>query len=149
MADQDRRGYRKSRKDAVSGGRQSGARVRLLWLALALAAACGRTATVESGPAAGSGAAEVSVSELVAALTTLQIRQDEHYAANGAYTYELEALDFAPPEGVLIDVLEVSSAGFSAIATSADGERECGIYVGDVRAPRSYVDRAAKAVCRP
>lgn len=121
------------------------------WIALlallTLGACAGRQAVVESGPAGGRG--PVSEDRLVAELRRLADRQEVHREESGRYTYDLAELEFSTAAGVIVDVLQVEADGFSAIATSADGELECVYFVGSAPSPRRYATVADDVACRP
>ncbi len=73
--------------------------------------------------------------------------QEEYYTDHDRFADSTDRLGFAPRGGIRLDVLQGDQAGYSAIARF--GDSECGIFSGDVRAPRSYVTRAGVADCRP
>lgn len=114
---------------------------------LGLQAGCARQAVVTSGPGAGAGA-NADESVVIAELRRLQTSQEAYRAENGAYAISLTALDFSPRAGVELGVLEASSVGWAAIATTAGGEVECAVYAGDARAPRAYVGAPGEVFCR-
>lgn len=119
--------------------------VLALAVAGGLSAACARQAVVDSGPG------EVSASPdeaLIVELRRLANRQESYFSEQGQYADQLEALDFSAAPGILLDVLEAHSAGFSAIATAEDGSSECAYFIGNVRPPRSYVRVPDQVGCR-
>ncbi|MEN8143699.1 MAG: hypothetical protein ABFS14_01995 [Gemmatimonadota bacterium] len=73
--------------------------------------------------------------------------QEEHYSDHDRFADSADALGFAAMGGIRLDVLQGDQSGYSAIARL--GDSECGIFSGDVRAPRTYVTRAGVADCRP
>ena len=115
---------------------------------VAVAASCARQAVVESGP---SGPGEVSgttQSALMADLRRLATQQEVFRAENARYSLDLATLAYEPHTGVVVDILEATETGFSAIATTGGGEVECAYYAGDVRAPRGYVTSPGEVFCR-
>lgn len=128
-------------------------RIFLAVLAAVILAGCGpRTVVVgtDTSPAS-SGANQVNDRAndevLQEELNRFADSQEEYYTEHDRFADSSDRLGFAPRGGIKLDVLQGDQAGYSAIARF--GDSECGIFSGDVRAPRSYVTRAGVADCRP
>ncbi len=103
---------------------------------------CSRQAVVADSPAA----QPTGTTLLTADLNRLKAQQADYMSTNGRYAENLESLGFAPSDGVNVSVIQGDGRGFSAIASNAKGE--CAIYVGEVRAPRGYVNGPNAVFCR-
>lgn len=115
-----------------------------------LAAGCARTAVVESDPRAPTAEETARLEAAVRGdLEALRRAQDDHHAATGRYTYEVDALDFTASAGVRVDILEAAADGFSALGSAESGRVECALFVGSAEPPRSYVGTAGVVACRP
>ena len=113
-----------------------------LFLATASLAGCSRQAVVADTPAAG----PTGTALLTADLNRLNAQQADYASANGRYAGTLEDLGFTASDDIQVSVIQGDSRGFSAIAS--DGDNECAIYVGEVRAPRGYVNGPNAVFCR-
>jgi len=121
----------------------------MLLLALvgaSLTACAPRQAIIASDPPAGGPVTGVGDGPLMDDLTLVVEAQDAYFKANGVYADRSADLNLTPTEGVSIDIIQGDRNGFSAIARS--GDFECAVYVGDVRAPRSYLTDVAEVGCR-
>jgi hypothetical protein len=121
--------------------------VLLLALLSASVTACApRQAIIASDPPAGGPVAGVGDGPLTDDLSRVIEAQDAYFRAHGAYADRSADLNLAPTEGVRIDIIQGDRNGFSAIARS--GDFECAVYVGNVRAPRTYLTDVAEVGCR-
>jgi len=112
-------------------------------LCAASMAACSRQAVVADSPTA----QPTGTALLTSDLNRLNAQQANYASENGRYAEDIGALGFTPAEGVNVSVIQGDDRGFSAIAS--DEKNECAIYVGDVRAPRGYVNGPNAVFCRP
>lgn len=103
---------------------------------------CSRQAVVADSPAA----QPTGITLLTADLNRLKAQQADYMSTRGSYAENLESLGFAPSDGVSVSVIQGDARGFSAIASNA--KNECAIYVGEVRAPRGYVNGPNAVFCR-
>jgi len=103
---------------------------------------CSRQAVVADSPAA----QPAGTALLTADLNRLNAQQADYMATNGRYAESIGGLGFAPSDGVSVSVIQGDDRGFSAIAS--DEKNECAIYVGEVRAPRGYVNGPNAVFCR-
>jgi hypothetical protein len=83
---------------------------------------------------------------LTSDLNRLGAQQANYASENGRYAESIGTLGFTPSDGVNVSVIQGDDRGFSAIAS--DEKNECAIYVGDVRAPRGYVNGPNAVFCR-
>lgn len=122
----------------------------LALFALAATAGCApRQAIVESEPGRGGAAAPVDqdvLASLQSDLRELADAQEAFRADNGYYAARVATLDWAASAGVRVDIIQGDRNGWSAVASA--GEAECGIFHGEVRAPRSYLTDAGQVACR-
>ena len=114
--------------------------------AVALPTACApRQAIIESEPGRG-GQIAAGQEALRADLSRLASAQEEYEADNGFYAARTADLGFTASSGVRVDIIQGDRNGWSAVASS--GEQECGLYEGDIRAPRSYLTDSGQVACR-
>lgn len=118
---------------------------------IATMAACApRQAIVESEPNPGAptvGGTDVQTT-LRADLRDLADAQETFRAERGYYAARTSDLAFTASSGVRIDVIQGDRAGWSAVASSAASDAECGMYQGDVRSPRGYLTESGVIGCR-
>lgn len=105
-------------------------------------AGCTRQAVVADSPTA----QPTGTALLTADLNRINAQQADYAATNGRYAGSIGDLGFAPSDGVSVSVVQGDDRGFSAIAS--DAKNECAIYVGEVRAPRGYVNGPNAVFCR-
>lgn len=128
-------------------------RIFLAVLAAAALAGCGPRQVIVGTDASPSSSGPSQVSDqanneiLQEELNRFADAQEEYYTDHDRFADSTNGLGFAPRGGIRLDVLRGDQAGYSAIARF--GDSECGIFSGDVRAPRNYVTRAGVADCRP
>ncbi len=120
----------------------------LLVISAGMLGSCGRQVAVESGPAAGGEVSDVSQAALTADLQRLATQQETYRAENARYALDVGSLGYEPGSGVVVDILEATPTGFSAIATTANGAAECAYFTGNARAPRGYVSAPDQVFCR-
>lgn len=65
------------------------------------------------------------------------IVQEEYWISHGTYAINLSDLQFEESEGVVIQVLEATSTGWSAVGThlALPPTQGCAIYLGDADSP--------------
>ncbi len=118
----------------------------LTLLSASLAGCAPRQAIIATDPPAGGPVTGVGDGPLTEDLTLVVEAQEAYFRAHGVYADRATDLNLTPTEGVRIDIIQGDRNGFSAIARS--GDFECAVYVGSVRAPRTYLTDVAEVGCR-
>ena len=111
-------------------------------LCLSGLAGCSRQAVVADSPAA----QPTGTALLTSDLNRLNAQQADYKTDHGRYAESLGTLGYSPSKDVNVSVIQGDDRGYSAIAS--DGKNECAIYVGQVRAPRGYVNGPNAVFCR-
>lgn len=68
-------------------------------------------------------------------LRNLVTAEEAYFERNMAYTNNVAQLEFTVSDNVTIEVLEVAGNGWSAKATHANTDYECGVYFGSTTPP--------------
>lgn len=105
-------------------------------------AGCSRQVEVADSPTE----APSGTALLTSDLNRLKAGQAQYKTEKGRYTSSLGALGITPSDGVSVSIIQADAGGYSAIASN--DKHECAIYVGDVRAPRGYVNGPDAVFCR-
>lgn len=135
------------------GGRFPGAPVLVVLVAVAALTGCApREAIVESEPGRGAAPApagdEQVQTTLRSELRRLAGAQDQFMDDNGHYAARTSDVGFTASSGVRLSIIQGDRNGWSAVAASTATDDECGMYVGDIRSPRSYLTSPGTAMCR-
>ena len=123
--------------------------ILLAILGLSFGGTCQRPVSVESeGARADPSRLGETEATIRADLEELIRAQDAYWSQNDRYTLDIESLVFTPSPGILIDILDAGREGFAAVGTVEAGTAECGVFVGSLDPPRSYVQMAGVVACR-
>jgi hypothetical protein len=79
-------------------------------------------------------------------LRAVEQAQSRFYAANGRYSASLRALEYRPPQDVVVHISAQGAGGWSAVVVGAD--QECAVYHGSAVAPRGYARVVGRIACR-
>lgn len=93
------------------------------------------------------------VRAMISDLRNLSTQQELYYmtpASDYTYASNLAALnDFSSTQGVTLQIIEASKAGWLATASHAalDPSRLCGLFIGTVTSPPAFTDAAGVVAC--
>ena len=128
--------------------KRSGTAFLLAVLSIGTVVSCGRQVAVESGPAGNGEGSGASEEVLTSDLQRLAMQQETYRAEHARYALDVKSLGYEPWSGSVVDILEATSTGFSAIASTVTGDTECAYFTGSARAPRGYVSAPDQVFCR-
>ena len=78
---------------------------------------------------------ETFMNAIRSAIRTLASAQEIHYARAGTYTARLDSLEWARPEGVVVDLAIAGSRGWGAVFTHPGLDRICSLFYGFTMPP--------------
>lgn len=79
-------------------------------------------------------------------LRAVEQAQSRFHAAHGRFSGSLRALEYRPPEDVVVHVSARGADGWSAVVVAA--AEECAVYHGNAAAPRGYARIVGRIACR-